>query len=139
MTAAISMPVLTKWLQPINTVAGGIASIRMGSLQDDLLRINAQTAMENAEMEIEARNAEFTRLLGQQRLAYAASGVDITSGSPLLTYMLTQQTQAREQSSIMASAQREAALQRYYGSMASRRGVLGGVSSFLSALTMLHR
>ncbi|MCX8013832.1 MAG: hypothetical protein N3A02_06040 [Rectinema sp.] len=122
-----------------NYAAQGISQIRMGSLERDIRNYNANAIMENAAAEAEASNAEFMRLLGQQRNLYGASGVDVSSGSPLMTYMATMMAQSREQSAIMNSAARQARLQRIYGRSAMTSGVMTGMQSFITGLGGLAR
>jgi len=135
---------------------------QMSRYNAEVARRGAEAARRNAETIRQAGEAEAARhrqkssdLLAQQRVAYAASGVEF-EGSPLL---LMQETAARAEQDalgilynyrVKAAEQerqawkmetgaglteweggRQAGLQRYYGSQAATAGWLGGAASLL--------
>jgi len=101
----------------------------------------AGVARVGAAREEEVHRAKLQRMLGTQKALYGAAGVDITSGSPLLTLMSTAEEGEREAEYIKYGGEvsateklNEARLARYYGKQAKTAGTIGAGSTFLTGL-----
>ena len=101
----------------------------------------AGTARIAAAREEEVHRAKLQRMLGTQKALYGAAGVDIASGSPLLTLMSTAEEGEREAEYIKYGGEvsateklNEARLNRYYGKQSMGAGRFGLYSTFLTGL-----
>lgn len=112
--------------------AGKIAS---GQQQKSAYDYNADVTLLNAANEDVANTEKTTARIGAQATAYAASGVDLTSGSPLLIMAATAARGAQQGEQIEESGTEEANLQRYYGKIAAFSGTMSGIGAFLSGMT----
>ena len=81
----------------------------------------------NADAEAEALAQKRLAVTGRQASAYAASGVDIASGSPLMIMAATAARGAKEE-------QENTAILKYEGSMAAWSGTMSGIGSFLQGI-----
>lgn len=115
------------------TTAGG--KILSGQEQKQAYDYNAAITTLNTNNQVQANTQKFTELVGRQATAYAASGVDITSGSPLLIMAATQARGATEGEQIEEAGTEEANLQRYYGRIAAFSGTMSGIGSFLQGIS----
>jgi|SRR6185437_3551971 len=123
-------------------IAGGTSSaltaggkILQGQEQKQAYDYNADITKLNTDNKVEANQDAFTALVGRQATAYAASGVDIASGSPLLTMIATSARGAREGEQIEESGTEQANLQRYYGRIAAFSGTMSGIGAFLQGMS----
>jgi hypothetical protein len=117
------------------SVISGIGAYESGQAQRSAYDYNADITLQNMRSQ-EAANAEqFGVLRGRQASAYAASGVDIASGSPLLVMAATQARGAEQGKMIEQQGTAEANMQRYYGKIAAFSGTMSGIGSFLSGIT----
>ncbi len=101
----------------------------------------AGVARAGAAREEEVHRAKLQRMLGTQRALYGAAGIDITSGSPLLTMMSTAEEGEREAEFIKYGGEvsateklNEARANRYYGKQSSTAGKIGAGSTFFTGL-----
>jgi len=72
---------------------------------------------------------------GKQASSYAASGVDIASGSPLLIMAATAARGSQQGEEIESAGTEEAAIQKYYGKIAAFSGTMSGIGAFMSGMT----
>lgn len=122
-------------LSAITSALAGFGQIKSGQDQKAAYDYNATVTMENA-ADQDAVVAEQTAVLtGRQATAYAASGVDIASGSPLLIMAASRARGAVKGEQIEQAASQEATLQRYYGAMAAWGGTMSGINTFLSGIS----
>jgi len=82
----------------------------------------------DAMQQAEAITQRTRSTVGRQASGYAASGVDIASGSPLLVMAATAGRGAKEEEETTAGL-------RYQGAMAAWSGVMAGIGTFLSGMT----
>ena len=113
----------------------GLGVRAAGQQEQAAFNYNADTAMLNAGNEMLATEQRYSQLVGKQAAAYAASGVDITKGSPLLMMAATAGRGGRQQAEEYQTGSEEATLQRYYGRLAAFRGTIGGIGRFLSGIS----
>lgn len=119
----------------LSSAISGYGSIESGQNQKSADDYNADITLDNMRNQMVANTEKFTQLVGRQSTAYAASGVDIASGSPLLIMAATAARGAQEGKQIEQAGTEEAALQRYYGKIAAWGGTISGIGSFLSGVT----
>lgn len=123
-------------------IAGGTSSaisgggkILAGQQQKDAYDYNADIALQNMRTKMVANQENFSDRVGRQASAYAASGVDITSGSPLLVMAATAARGGQQGSEIEDAGNEEAEMERYYGREAAFSGTMSGIGSFLNGMT----
>lgn len=119
----------------LSSVISGFGGIKAGQDQKAAYDYNADITLDNMKNQMVANTEKFTALVGRQAGGYAASGVDITSGSPLMIMAATAARGAVEGEQIREAGTQEAALQRYYGKIAAFQGTMGGIGSFLSGIS----
>lgn len=113
----------------------GIGQVAAGKQEQAAYDYNAEIATQNAGQEMIASEQKYAQLVGKQATAYAASGVDITRGSPLLMMAATAGRGGRQQAAIYQAGKEEATLDRYYGKIAAWRGKMAGIGSFLKGIS----
>jgi hypothetical protein len=118
----------------VTSAISGVAQYKQGRAQQAAYEYNADIALENMRQNEEASRQKFTVLMGRQRMLYAAAGVDLTSGSPLLVLADTAMKAEMESSRIKTAGESESELQRYYGRVAAFGGKIGGLTTFLTGL-----
>jgi len=123
-------------------IAGGASSltsaagkIMSGQEQKSAYDYNAQVTLDNMQSQMVANQQKTSDRTGKQASAYAASGVDIASGSPLLVMAATAARGSQEGSEVEEAGTEEAAMQRYYGRIAAFSGTMSGIGSFMSGMT----
>jgi len=119
----------------LSSVLTGFGKYSSGQQQQAAYDYNAQITLETMRDQVEANQQKTSSLIGRQASSYAASGVDIASGSPLLVMAATAARGARQGEQIREQGEDQAALQRYYGKIAAYSGTMGGIGSFLSGIT----
>ena len=119
----------------LSSVLSGFGGYKSGQDQKAAYDYNADITLENTGNAVAANQQKFSSLVGTQAGRYAAAGVDIASGSPLLIMAATAARGAKESAQIEEAGTEEAAMQRYYGKIAAFSGTMGGISSFLSGFT----
>ena len=82
--------------------------------------------MQDTANAIVSNEQRYSSLVGKQASAYAASGVDITRGSPLLMMAATAGRGGQQAAEIYQSGSEKATLDRYYGKVAAFRGTMAG-------------
>ena len=111
-----------------------MARIEQGQDEQKAYDYNASIIAQNTNNQVVAEQEKTTARIGAQATSYAASGVDITSGSPLLIMAATAARGAQQSAQIEEAGTSEANLQRYYGSVAAFGGTMAGIGSFLSGV-----
>jgi hypothetical protein len=119
----------------LGAAIGGFGKYESGQQQKSADDYNADITLTNMRAEMAANTQKFSALVGTQAGRYAASGVDITSGSPLLIMAATAARGAQEGEEIEQAGTEQAAMERYYGKIAAFQGTMGGIGSFLSGVT----
>ena len=119
----------------LSSAASGFAQYKQGQAQEGAYDINSKIALQQMQDEAKASQLKYQNLIGKQRSLYAAAGVDITSGSPLLIAVDTAAQGAEDTDRIKRAGMYQSALDKYYGNMAAFSGTVGGVSTFLTGLT----
>ena len=119
----------------LGSILTGVGDYQSGKAQQSAYDYNADISLENMRSEVEANQQKFSGLVGTQAGRYAAAGVDIASGSPLLIMAATAARGARESEQIEEAGTEEANLQRYYGKIAAFQGTMKGIGDFLSGFT----
>jgi hypothetical protein len=122
-------------LGSLTSLVSGIGEYESGQAKRAAYNYNAAVTLERMREQMQTSEAEYASLTGKQASRYAAAGVDIASGSPLLVMAHTAAMGAREQESEYMAGTEEAALQRYYGRVAAFSGTMGGISTFLAGLS----
>ena len=104
----------------VGSAASGFGQYEAGQQKRTAYDLNA----DQTSAEIEQKTAN---LVGKQASAYASSGVDISSGSPLLIMAATRAAGAKQ-------AEEENAMMKYEGSMAAWSGTMQGIGTFLNGM-----
>lgn len=125
----------------VGQFSAGANAKKAGEAEQKAYEYNATIALEKAKYEEQLSRDRYERLKGKQRSAYAKSGVDLSSGSPLLVLADTAYQEEEEAQMIRFGGESEAAMQKYYGGMVATRGKqaqtqadIGGISTFLTGL-----
>lgn len=102
---------------------------------------NARAVKEKTTLEEEQSRERTKRLIGHQRTLYAKAGVNLSSGSPLLTFAETAAEGEEESMAIRAGGNvagnqelNQETLNRFYGNNAFTAGKIGAATTFLSGL-----
>lgn len=119
----------------VGSAVSAFGQYESGQQQKAAYDYNADVTLEQMQQKERTSEATYSNLIGKQATAYAAAGVDIASGSPLLVMAHTAAQGGTEQESEAQAGDQEAALQRYYGKVAAFNGTVGGISSFLSGIS----
>ena len=119
----------------VGSILSGEGQIEAGKQQQAADNYNAQIDLENMSSNMIANEQRYSQLVGKQATAYAAAGVDITSGSPLLMMAATAGRGGRQAAEIYQSGTEAATLQQYYGKVAAWRGTMAGVGGMLSGIS----
>jgi len=119
----------------LSSAVMGIGQYEAGQQQRSAYDYNADITLQNMRAQMVANTEAYTARVGKQASAYAASGVDIRSGSPLLIMAATAARGAQQGEMIEQQGTEEAALQRYYGRIAAWSGTMSGIGSFLSGVS----
>jgi hypothetical protein len=106
-----------------------------GQEQKSAYDYNADVTLQNMRDQMVTNQQKYSNLVGKQASGYAASGVDITSGSPLLVMAATAARGGEQGQKIEDAGTEEAAMQRYYGKIAAFSGTMSGIGSFLQGIT----
>lgn len=103
--------------------------------------IEAAEAKRKAAYDAETSSMQFKELMGKQKALYAKAGVDLSSGSPLLTMSFQAEQAERDKQAILYSGKTaeqssltRASLFRDSGSDSQTAGYISGGSTFLSGL-----
>ena len=119
----------------LGSLMSGIGEYKSGQQQKAGFDYNAQIDLQNMSSAEIANEQRYSTLVGKQATAYAAAGVDITSGSPLLMMAATAGRGGRQAAEIYQSGTEAATLQQYYGKVAAWRGTMAGIGSFLGGIS----
>lgn len=113
----------------------GVGKVISGQQQQQAYDYNADITTINTDNQVQANTQKFSELVGRQATAYSASGVDITSGSPLLIMAATAARGGTQGEQIEEAGTEEANMQRYYGRIAAFSGTMSGIGSFLQGVS----
>lgn len=119
----------------LNSAVSGYGQYQSGQAQKAAYDYDASVTLQQMRQKEQTSEAKYSSLIGKQATAYAAAGVDVASGSPLLVMAHTAAQSGAEQESEAQSGTEQAALERYYGKIAAFSGTVGGISTFLSGLS----
>lgn len=119
----------------VGSLLSGIGQYESGKQEKVAFDYNAEIDLQNMSSEMIASQQRYSQLVGKQATAYAASGVDITSGSPLLMMAATAGRGGRQAEQIRQQGTEAATLESFYGKVAAWRGTMAGVGTFLSGLS----
>ena len=119
----------------VSSLFGGISKYEQGQSEKSAYDYNAQITLQNMQAQMVASQQKYSSLVGKQASSYAASGVDIASGSPLLVMAATAARGAQQGEQIKQAGPEEANLQQYYGRLSAWEGTTSGISSFLSGMS----
>jgi hypothetical protein len=122
-------------LGALSSAISGFGKIEQGQQEKKAYDYNADITLQNTQNEVVANQQKFSERIGQQASTYAASGVDIQSGSPLLIMAATAARGGQQGEQIEEAGTEEAALQRYYGKIAAFGGTMSGIGAFLNGLS----
>ena len=110
-----------------------------------LERQNAEAARRKAEYDAERSALEWKQLMGRQKALYAKAGVDITSGSPLLTLAFESEQAEKDRQAILysgrtaeASANARASLYEKTGNDAYKSSYIAAGGTFLSGVAKAY-
>jgi len=141
------------YVAAIAAVAGAAVAaygaVRQGESAKEAARYNANiaeldaaAAKKKAAYDAETSSLQFKELMGKQKALYAKAGVDISSGSPLLTMSFQAEQAEKDKQAILyqgktaeQSALTRASLFRNTGDDAATAGYISGGSTFLSGLS----
>ena len=119
----------------VGSLISGLGQKEAGQQEQAAYDYNASIDLQNMSSEMVANEQRYSQLVGKQATAYAASGVDITSGSPLLMMAATAGRGGRQAEQIRQAGTEAATLQTYYGKLAAWRGTMSGIGTFLSGIS----
>ena len=119
----------------ISSLVSGMGEADAGKQQQAGYDYNAQVDLNNMSNDMVANEQRYSALVGKQATAYAASGVDITRGSPLLMMAATAGRGGKQAAQIYEAGTEEANLERYYGKIAAWKGKLQGIGTFLGGMS----
>ena len=122
-------------------VRQGKAAKEAAKYNSNIAELDAAAAKKKAEYDAETSATQFKELMGKQRALYAKAGVDISSGSPLLTMSFQAEQAEKDKQAILyqgktaeQSSLTRASLFRDSGSDSQTAGYISGGSTFLSGL-----
>lgn len=107
---------------------------RAGEREEGVREVRAQQIERKAREEEAESREKVKRLLASQRALYAKAGVDITSGSPLLVMVETEEEGEEEALAIRRGGREGAAMERFYGSEARKAGKRKAFGTLLTGL-----
>lgn len=119
----------------LSSVIGGLGHYEEGQEQRSAYDYNADITLQNMRARMVSNQQGYTNLVGKQASGYAAAGVDIASGSPLLIMAATAARGAQQNKIIEEQGTDEANLERYYGKVAAWSGTMSGIGSFLQGVS----
>lgn len=119
----------------VGSVLSGVGQYKAGQQEKAAHEYNAQIDLQNMSNNMIANEQRYSQLVGKQASAYAAAGVDLTSGSPLLMMAATAGRGGRQGEQIYQAGTEAATLEKYYGKIAAWRGTMAGISTFLSGIS----
>ena len=118
----------------IGSLVSGIGQADAGKQEKAGYDYNAQVELNNMSNDMVTNEQKYSQLVGKQATAYAASGVDITRGSPLLMMAATAGRGGRQAEEIYQAGTEASTLEQYYGKLAAWKGKVAGIGTFLSGL-----
>ena len=119
----------------VSSVLSGLGAKQAGQQEQAAYNYNADVTMQDTANTIVSNEQRYSTLIGKQATAYAAAGVDITRGSPLLMMAATAGRGGRQSEEILQAGTEKATLDRYYGKVAAFKGTMTGIGDFLSGIS----
>ena len=119
----------------VSSVLSGLGAKDAGKQEQAAYNYNADVTMQDTANTIVSNEQRYSTLVGKQATAYAAAGVDITRGSPLLMMAATAGRGGRQSEEILQAGTEKATLDRYYGKVAAFKGTMTGIGDFLSGIS----
>lgn len=119
----------------VGSLFAGLGERAAGQQKKPAYDYNANIDLQNMSENMIANEQRYSTLVGKQATAYAAAGVDITKGSPLLMMAATAGRGGRQAAEIYQAGTEKATLEQYYGRLAAWRGTFGGIQTFLGGLS----
>jgi hypothetical protein len=119
----------------LSSAASGFGKYESGQQQKAAYDYDAAVTLEKMRESQQTTQAKYSNLIGKQATAYAAAGIDISSGSALLMMAHTAARGGVESASEAEAGDEESNLQKYYGKVAAFQGTIGGISTFISELS----
>lgn len=119
----------------VSSIMTGEGQITAGKQEQAADNYNAQIDLQNMSSNMIANEQRYSTLVGKQAAAYSASGVDITSGSPLLMMAATAGRGGRQAAQEYQAGTEKSTLEQFYGKVAAWRGKLAGIGSMLSGIS----
>ena len=113
--------------------AGG--KILSGQREKTAYDQNADIVKLNTDAEAAVNEEKTSAVVARQRSAYAAAGVDVNSGSPLLIMAAARARGAQQNVLLEEAGDEKAAQLRYEGKIAAFDGTLSGIGAFLQGMT----
>lgn len=134
--SATTISALSTVASVVGTAASAYGQYAKGRTEQSVRESNAEIVLQKSKFEEEKSRKKSKYLMGTQRMLYAKAGVDISSGSPLAVMAYTAQEAGKEAGMIAWGGETEAEQQRAAGRAAERAGKIGGVSTFLTGLSV---
>ncbi len=142
------LPLVALGVSLLGTGLSAYGQYQSGQAQKEAYKYNAKvaegeavTARTAAAREEEVHREKLQRMLGTQKALYGAAGVDITSGSPLLTMMSTASEGEEEARYIKYGGEveatrllNEAKTSQFYAKQATKTAGFGSTSTFFTGL-----
>jgi len=116
------------------TALSAYSQYRSGKEQKEAYDYNAALELHKAAYEERKSRRETRQLLGRQKALYAKAGVDIASGSPLLSLIDTVEQGEEEAQMIRQRGISAYDINKRYGEEAETAGKVGAISSFLTGV-----
>lgn len=113
----------------------GLGAKDAGQQEQAADNFNATINDKNTAENLIANEQRYSSLVGKQATAYAAAGVDITRGSPLLMMAATAGRGGRQAAEIKQAGDERSTLERYYGKVAAWRGTMSGIGTALNGIS----
>ena len=119
----------------VGSIMSGLGQYEAGKQEKSAHDYNAAIDLQEMSDNMIASQQRYSQLVGKQATAYAASGVDITSGSPLLMMAATAGRGGRQAAEIYQAGTEASTLEKFYGKVAAWRGTMSGIGSFLGGIS----
>ena len=116
----------------VGTGMSAYGQYQSGLEQKKAYDYNAAVEWRNAQAEEQKSRDESQILEGQARSLYGKSGVDSSSGSPLLHLKWLRKQGEKEAQGIRTSGQSKYQMLKMYGKQAKKAGTIGAISSLFS-------
>lgn len=119
----------------LSSAVAGYGQYQSGQEERAAYNYNAAVTLQQMQEQTQTTEAKYSVLQGRQASSYAAAGVDLASGSPLLVMAHTASQGAVEQEREVQAGTEQAALDKYYGKLAAFQGTIAGIDTFIGGLS----